>query len=390
MTFDELQASIQSFKSGKSAATTTTTPKTTTTTTTTTIELPKPKKDIITKFSPSVRSTPKPATILTPKKQPVTQVYRTYKSPKKARMTNNLLQAQRKIKQEVVDPSYGDFDDSHMSDDMSRSRQNSTLDSTSSVKAKRSRKQQLTVVNRGDSEIIIQPASAYSEEEDEPVVQRRRGRRKKKPTPDPDYNPRQQERKKGRRSSRMVEVIDIDVDESERNASQVMEITLDGKKGSSDKENDVISLDDTDEEDDVVVPRKKKVMRKPMMQCSHCMRNFRKRRALERHLQACPKSPAYLEKLEEKKKLGIDKKFKCKSCDEYFDIAVSLARHVRVVHSPRKRGRPPKGWVRTDKSETDETYESMGESSPEREVGPTKRRGRPPRKSSVPKDLEKR
>ncbi|XP_058796427.1 titin-like isoform X2 [Phymastichus coffea] len=388
LTFDELQASIQSFKTGKpppsSPLPTTTT--TTMTTTTSKVELQKTKKETpITKFASSIRSTPKPATILTPKKQLTTQVYRTYKNPKKARMTNNLLQAHRKIKQEVIDPAYSDFDDGHMSDDnMSQSIPNSTLDSSSGVKAKRSRKQQLTVVNRGDSEIIIQPASVYSEEEEEPVVQRRRGRRKKKVTADPDYNPRQPA-KKGRRSTRLVEVIDIDIDESER--SNVMEITLDGKKGSSDKENDVISVGDTDEEDDNA-PRKKKI-RKPMMQCSHCMRNFRKRRALERHVQICPKSPAYLEKLEERKKLGVDKKFKCKSCDEYFDIAVALARHVRVVHSPRKRGRPAKNWSsRGDKSETDETDESMDESSPEREIGP-KRRGRPLRKRSASKEKDK-
>lgn len=191
-----------------------------------------------------------------------------------------------------------------------------------------------------------------------------------------------------------MEVINIDVEEGE-----IATAMASGKgKGSSDKENDVISVGDTDEDEEEEEEEEEeeatgdedsanKQKKQPLMQCTHCLRNFRKRRALERHVQACPKSPANLQKLEERKRIATaggkaPKRFKCKSCDETFDIAVALARHVRVTHSPRKRGRPAKNWSRTrefDSSESEveeeEEDESFEESEPERE---RKRRGRPP------------
>ena len=381
LTFDELQASLESFKTGKSTCIANT------------IKSPDSRKIVIKKepairFSPAVKSTPKVAPILTPRKELSATSPRTYKNAKKARMTNNLLQATKKIKQEIMDPSYGDyisFDDSHISADeasQNLSRDDSAIENLpNAVKVKRSRKQQLTVVNRTDSEIIIQSASAFSEEEEEQVITRKRGRRKKKIVADPDYNPRKPTKKPRKSTSRLVEVIEIDVDESERTST--IDVTLEGAKGkgSSDKENDIISLDDSDEDDDdeeaLPSSKAKPAGTKSAMKCNHCLRNFRKRGALERHLHACPK--ANLPK----------KRFKCKLCDDTFDIAVALARHVRVSHSPRKRGRPPKGWVHEsddedEDSESQESEESTEESEPERR-GP-KKRGRPPRKRSVSKD----
>ncbi|OXU24296.1 hypothetical protein TSAR_011682 [Trichomalopsis sarcophagae] len=383
MTFDELQASLQSFKANKPSVnqTKTSTPQKT-----------EKKKETIIRYSTFLKSSSKVAPILSQKREPVTTVYRTYsKSPKKARMTNNLLHPMKKIKQEVEDSSYGDtsaFDDGHLSsDDLSRntSKQNASMsDTPGMVKVKRSRKQQLTMVNRTDSEIIIQ--SAYSEGEEEPVVMKKRGRRRKKLSPDPDYNPRKV-LKKAKKANRSVEVIEIDVDESERASGQ--DSTLEGNKGkcSSDKENETISVNDSEAEAEVEEePSAPKKVKQPMMQCSHCNRNFRKRKALEKHVQVCPKSPAYIQKLEERKKLAAQsgKRFKCKSCEETFDIAVSLARHVRVVHSLRKKK------TKTERSESSESEEeeedvpgeSMEESSPKPESA-RKRRGRPPAKKSL-------
>ncbi|XP_008213986.3 microtubule-associated protein futsch isoform X1 [Nasonia vitripennis] len=383
MTFDELQASLQSFKANKPNVnqTKTSTPQKT-----------EKKKETIIRYSTFLKSSSKVAPILSQKREPVTTVYRTYsKSPKKARMTNNLLHPIKKIKQEVEDSSYGDtsaFDDGHLSsDDLSRntSKQNASMSDTPGMaKVKRSRKQQLTMVNRTDSEIIIQ--STYSEGEEEPVVMKKRGRRRKKLSPDPDYNPRKV-LKKAKKANRSVEVIEIDVDESERASGQ--DSTLEGNKGkgSSDKENETISVNDSEaeaeEEEEPSAPKK---VKQPMMQCSHCNRNFRKRKALEKHVQVCPKSPAYIQKLEERKKLAAQsgKRFKCKSCEETFDIAVSLARHVRVVHSLRKKK------TKTERSESSESEEqeedvpdeSMEESSPKPESA-RKRRGRPPAKKSL-------
>lgn len=136
---------------------------------------------------------------------------------------------------------------------------------------KRPRKQKLTSVNRGDSEIIIQPASMIDEEEETPI--RKRNRRKRKSLPDPDYNPRTPTRKmrKLRKNSR-VEVIDIDLDE-EDNEDTIEEITLDdGKeKNSSDKENNVIMVGDSDADSQASDDKRTS----PVLKCQYCSRNFR-------------------------------------------------------------------------------------------------------------------
>lgn len=363
LTFAELQASLQSFKTG----------------------IPNPPKQLApslplktdkpAKFSPKLKSTPKVLLAQCQIKQsPHTVPRATYKGPKKARMTNNLLQAHRKIKKEIEDPSYGDYSCLNSSDELSRA-QTSVLESspTAARVVKRSRKQQLTVVNRTDSEIIIQPASAYSEEDEVEVISyRKRGRRKKQESKDPDYNPRKPTpgRKPPRKSNaRRVEVIELDADEAEK-----------AKKGSSDKENDVISLADSadDKQQSTTTAsakkkrqqqqqqKKKKKVAKPMMQCSHCSRNFRKRQALEKHLQSCAKAPASIKK--PKPVVAGGKMYACKTCEETFDMALGLARHVRLVHMPRKAaGRPVTRSMRVEveAEEEDEEEETTTEESEE-------------------------
>jgi hypothetical protein len=378
LTFDELQASLQSFNTSKASLYTNKTKSSQ-------MQNIERKKDVNITFSSTLKSN-QVTPAISQQRESIT-VCRTYKNPKK--QANNSFKIEKKFVQEILeDPTLSDFstfeDGPNSSDEIPQNDiQNSiTENSLNTVKVKRSRKQQLTVVNRTDSEIIIQPASVFSEEEDEPVVMKKRGRRKKKLLPDPDYNPRKPTRRT-RRTHRSVEVIEIDVDENDR--ASILEITLDGKKGkgSSDKENDIISVGDSDESDEDL----NKKLKEPIMQCSHCNRNFRKRRALERHLEVCPKSPANVQKMEERKvrMIGKEKKFKCKSCNEFFDIAVALARHVRAVHSPRKRGRPPKNcWFRDD-SDSSDMEDSMDESSSEPEREPRKR-GRPKIKRSLSKD----
>lgn len=376
MTFDELQQSLQVFKSNKSNLMNSKTSSST--------SKHDRKKETIFRYSPTKLIKSSPVVVL----QRDSTIAQYNKSPKKSRTKNNILQSHRKIKKEVEDPSY-DFPFADYS-------LNSTDDQvnafgTEAVKAKRSRKQQLTVVNRTDSEIIIQPAAMFAETEDEPIIAKKRGRRKKRESPDPDYNPRKAQ-KKNKKHSRSVELIEIDVDENDS-------LNRTKGKGSSDKENDdVISLgedsDDGDDDDDdyldadtSMMMKKKKPLKlsKPMMKCCHCERNFRKRKLLERHLQVCLNVPGNAEKIAEQKQ-SLAKRFKCKYCDdEYFDIAVALARHVRVVHSTRKKSNPVKS--RDDMSSTTEVEDSLKddeededeESEPEFEP---RRRGRPPSKKT--------
>ncbi|XP_014235270.1 titin homolog isoform X1 [Trichogramma pretiosum] len=339
LTFDELQASLQSIKKEKLK----TIPKK--------IKKIRPswwvnksikRQENITKISPVVKCSPKLPPIITQRKVSVTapMVYRTYRSsPKKLRTPNNLLQAHRKIKKEDEDPSYieGNL---NSSEDIQKNDDTPVL--VTPVRP-RSRKQQLTVVNRADSEIIIQPASAYSEDDEEITQPRKRGRRKKQTTNDPDYNPRASASKAKKRTNQSVELIEIDAEEADENS----------KKSSSDKENDDL------ESDSEVEPKQKQKPKQVFMQCSDCNRNFRKKKVLERHMQICTKNPTNIQKMEEKKALedSKEKKFTCKACGEKFSVAVSLARHVRATHSPKKRGRPR----RTDHREDDTT--DMEESS---------------------------
>lgn len=141
-------------------------------------------------------------------------------------------------------------------------------------------------------------------------------------------------------------MIDLDADEEEQQAKRnIVEITLDDStdKYSSDKENEIIMVRDSDsdngddereeEEEDRLSSKLSRLMR-----CEHCSRNFRLRRALETHLRVCQKSAENALRLnEEKGKVQMDKQYPCKICQEKFDVVVALARHVRVAHSLRKK-----------------------------------------------------
>ena len=107
-------------------------------------------------------------------------------------------------------------------------------------KAKRSRKQQLVSVNREDSEIIIQPASLLSEEDNNV---RKRGKRKKESGRSFWASAKKIMKRKERKriKHKEVEVIEIDIDEEEnmlQSKRDVVEITIDDSKDkySSDKE----------------------------------------------------------------------------------------------------------------------------------------------------------
>lgn len=378
LTFDELQKSIQGFTSNKSNQHNQLKSKTSYT--------PKynRKKETFLQYTPTKLLKSSPVVVL----QRDSTVSLLNKSPKKSRTKNNILQCHRKIKKEVEDPSY-DFPFA----DYSFNTTDDQVGSETVKVVKRCRKQQLTVVNRTDSEIIIQPAAMFSETEDEPVVVKKRGRRKKRVSPDPDYNPNRPAQKKNKKYNRSVELIEIDVDENDS-------LNRTKGKGSSDKENDDVYVvpevsDASAEDEDVpVITQKKKPIKlaKPMMKCNHCERNFRKRKVLERHLPVCPKVPGNAQKIEESKKLlGIQKRFKCKNCEESFDVALTLARHVRAVHSPRKKAKQI--ISRDDRSSTtemdsaredDDDEEEDEESEPDFEP---KRRGRPPSKKVDTKQI---
>lgn len=220
-------------------------------------------------------------------------------------------------------------------------------------RVKRSRKQQLTSVNRGDSEIIIQPAT-FPSEEVETTKKRGRGRRKKPGRPVAAQKAKTVVAKKVTRSlrPRPVEVIEIDVDEDElpKTKKNIVEITIDEskEKGSSDKENEVIMVGDSDdeEEEEEEEAGTSKTM-KPLLKCDHCARSFRQKRALETHSRVCPKSPDTVRRLNDRSKRRSStksndsttekKQYTCKICQEKFDVVVALARHVRSMHSQRKK-----------------------------------------------------
>ena len=252
----------------------------------------------------------------------------------------------------------------------------SLVNNDSCSKVKRPRKQQLISVNREDTEIIIQPASMLQNEE--VPLPRKRGRRKKKSAP---YQKSLKiPTRKSTRSKSRVEIIDIDVDEEDFSKSmqekEILEITIDEnkEKGSSDKENEVIMVRDSDDDEE------EESLKVLPPNCKHCSKNFKQRRALDAHMRVCIKlrgksrkwsgrhtiadSDVEMEGSEPKdfkenskgksskdgskekssaKNCSREKKeYTCKTCDEKFDMVVSLARHVRAEHSPRKRGRPSK------------------------------------------------
>lgn len=229
-------------------------------------------------------------------------------------------------------------------------------------KAKRSRKQQLVSVNREDSEIIIQPASLLNQEENRV---RKRGKRRRKIVSRSGYRHRNNESKRMRKIRRKeVEIIEIDVDEEDMLQSKrdVIEITIDDSKDkySSDKENEIIMVGDSDDES----PQNSQT---GIMQCQHCARNFRQQRALETHLRVCSKSPSNTIRFNEQKVKHasrtsediIKKQYACKICQTKFDVVVALARHVRSEHSQRKRRRYSKSTTEPSSVEVEEKTEPV-------------------------------
>lgn len=149
-------------------------------------------------------------------------------------------------------------------------------------------------------------------------------------------------------------MIDLDVDEEEQHTTRnVVEITLDDNKDkySSDKENEIIMVrdSDSDDSDDEGEEEEEKNEWQPsghltklngVIRCEYCSRNFRYRRTLNTHLLVCQKSPTKtlnLAKRKGKENQKVKKQFTCKICQEKFDVVVALARHARAVHSQRKR-----------------------------------------------------
>lgn len=154
-----------------------------------------------------------------------------------------------------------------------------------------------------------------------------------------------------------MEVIDLDADEEEQQKGNVVEITLDDSKDdgkySSDKENEIIMVRDSDSDNDGDDDEEGEeegenrsgdlTKLSGVMQCKHCSRSFRQRRALDTHLRVCQKSPENALRLRKRKakdkREQIRKQYACKICQEKFDVVVALARHVRAEHSQRKKHR---------------------------------------------------
>ncbi|XP_014471716.1 PREDICTED: glutamic acid-rich protein-like [Dinoponera quadriceps] len=233
---------------------------------------------------------------------------------------------------------------------------------------KRSRKQQLTSMNRDDGEIIIQPASLLSEEE---LTGKKRGRRRRPRPPQVRIEHGHASKKiKRKKRQKVVEVIDLDVDEEEQR-NVVIEITLDDSrddgKYSSDKENEIIMVRDSDDDEDEGEEEEEEeehsgalTKLSGAMQCKHCSRGFRQRRALDTHLRVCEKSPENARKLDKRKAKGKQeqagrKQYACKICQEKFDVVVALARHVRAEHSQRKKQR----WAPTSQKTQDKSLRSV-------------------------------
>ncbi|XP_066585742.1 uncharacterized protein [Prorops nasuta] len=210
-------------------------------------------------------------------------------------------------------------------------------------KTKRSRKQQLTTVNREDSEIIIQAADFLNIEDDNI---RKKSKRKKKILPYKTYYKKLNKKRTGKIKPTEVEIIEIDNEEEylDEQRRDIVEITLDDtkEKNSSDKENDVIMVRDSDEE-----VKDSNNQLSTNLCCVHCLKSFRLHRTLNTHLQICSQSPSYSVnlRLSEMKKPEIlsekcmKKEFTCRTCAEKFDAALVLARHVRSQHSQRKKNK---------------------------------------------------
>ncbi|KYN12708.1 PREDICTED: uncharacterized protein LOC108767172 [Trachymyrmex cornetzi] len=226
------------------------------------------------------------------------------------------------------------------------------ITSQTPLKVKRSRKQQLISVDRDDGEIIIQPASMMN---DESIGKKRTTRRRRLPIRVAMANRKGikgARRIKRPKRRKVVEVIDLDIDEEEQQMTRnVVEITLDDNKDkcSSDKENEIIMVRDSDSSSSDHEENKKTEWASGRLtklngetRCEYCSRNFRYRRTLNMHLLVCQKAPTNALNLNKGKPKGkinkkINKQFTCKICQEKFDAVVVLARHVRLVHVPRKK-----------------------------------------------------
>ncbi|KAG5325340.1 ZN384 protein, partial [Pseudoatta argentina] len=226
------------------------------------------------------------------------------------------------------------------------------ITSQTPLKVKRSRKQQLISVDRDDGEIIIQPASMMN---DESIGKKRTTRRRRLPIRVAMVNRKgikRTRRIKRPKRRKVVEVIDLDVDEEEQQTTRnVVEITLDDNKDkcSSDKENEIIMVRDSDSSSSDHEENEKTEWTSGRLtklngetRCEYCSRNFRYRRTLNMHLLVCQKVPTNALNLDKGKPKGkinkkINKQFTCKICQEKFDAVVVLARHVRLVHVPRKK-----------------------------------------------------
>ncbi|KAL6266977.1 hypothetical protein P5V15_000061 [Pogonomyrmex californicus] len=212
------------------------------------------------------------------------------------------------------------------------------------LKVKRSRKQQLISVDRDDGEIIIQPASMLNEE----MADKKRTRRRQLHSQLRDTMAKrikETKRIKRKKRRKVVEVIDLDMDEDEQQTRRnVVEITLDDSKDkySSDKENEIIMVTDSENGDDEEEEEEEEDEWQPgrltklngAIRCKYCPRKFRYRRTLSMHLLVCQKSPKSKDENQR-----VKKQYTCKICQEKFDEVVALARHARAMHSQRKKHR---------------------------------------------------
>ena len=277
----------------------------------------------------------------------------------------NLLDSQQELLETLANSS-ADLISNSTNLDMSNGSIEYTSPESSQIqyKTKRSRKQQLISVNREDSEIIIQPASLVTEEDNNV---RKRVRRNRRVVAHSGYHRRNNNSKRMKKIKRKeVEIIEIDIDEEEsilQSEREVVEITIDDTKDkySSDKENEIIMVGDSDDES------QQSNSKTILLQCQHCLRNFRQQRALETHLRVCSKSPSNAIRFNEQQlkhangttEDTVKKQYACKICQQKFDVVVALARHVRSEHSQRKKRRFSKLSVERPSIEVKEKKEHI-------------------------------
>lgn len=277
-----------------------------------------------------------------------------------AERKSNFLESRRLLLETLEDTAPDSVSSSAKTDLANGSIERASPESVQTqLKTKRSRKQQLISVNRDDSEIIIQPASLLHEEDNSVT---KKGKRRRRVLPHADYRPMNSESRRMKKIKRKeVEIIEIDVDEEEsalKGKGDVVEITIDDSKDkySSDKENEIIMVGDSDDES------QQSDAKGTLLKCQHCSRNFRQQRALETHLRVCSKSPTNAVRFSEQKvkrtnresEETVKKQYACKICQKMFDVVVALARHVRSEHSQRKKRRFSKSSVEQEPEDEEE------------------------------------